>query len=422
MKTWLPYSPIDDLGLIHVVEAKDSYLFLDNGKKVYDAISSWWCKPLGHKPPFLQKAVIEQLQKFEHHIPNKAYNDGIELLSTSLALIVNDMEQGDNYKVMYASDGSSAIEIAMKLSIENRSLQHKSRKNRFLALNNSYHGETLFALSVCGISTFKDRYQNLLIDNFFISDIPYVNSLSSVCEDYQYDNLLQFLENIKEQITAFIFEPVVQGAFGMKFIDIKFLKFIIHWCQKNDIHVISDEIMVGLGKLGYYCVTSELLDYKPDICCFAKNLTAGIVPMSAVVIKDSIYNVFLENNTVFMHSHTHSCNAIATNVANYFLKYLLSQEYRSHIDSTNNGLREIAKLLSDKYQFIQNMRVLGSILAFELNVDTNKLKKVFYYGIEAGIYLRPIANTLYIMPPINNFIADYSNLIYLLQLVLDKII
>lgn len=421
MKTWLPYSSVLDTDLIKVVEAKDSYLFLDNGKKIYDAISSWWCKPLGHKPPFLQKAIIEQLQQFEHHIPNKAYSEGIESLSSSLAFIVNKGNQDNNYKVMYASDGSSAVEIAMKLSVETRILQNNHKKNRFIALNNSYHGETLFALSVCGINSFKSKYQNLLIDNFFIDNIPYVNSLDFNHENYPYEKLLQFLENIKDKITAFIFEPVVQGAYGMKFIDINFLKFIINWCQNNDIHVISDEIMVGLGRIGYYCVTTELLGFKPDICCFAKNLTAGIIPMSAVVIKDSIYSNFSKNNTVFMHSHTHSCNAIATNVANYFLKYLLSNEYKTHISATNDGLKELAKILSNKYQFIKNTRVLGSILAFELNVEENKIKKIFSYGIEIGIYLKPIANTLYIMPPINNFHLDYSNLKFLLQLVLNKI-
>ncbi len=154
--TWLPDSLPDNKHALHIVKAQGSHLILSDGRQIYDAISSWWCKPFGHCHPLIVNSINQQLKKFEHHIVANAYNDTIETLSNQLINIFTQMD-----KVVYASDGSSAIEIAMKLSYETRVLNNEPKRNKFIALIGAYHGETIFALSVCGINSFKSTYSKL---------------------------------------------------------------------------------------------------------------------------------------------------------------------------------------------------------------------------------------------------------------------
>lgn len=169
--TWLPAASPDSLAALKVTKAQGSYLTLDSGAQIYDAISSWWCKPLGHRHPLVINSIMEQLNDFEHHIPANAFNDTIEELSSQLVSIFSTMD-----KVMYASDGSSAVEIAMKLSHESRVLEQTPQRSKFLALSGAYHGETIFTLSVCGINSYKSTFANLLQENYFIDEVPYVSS------------------------------------------------------------------------------------------------------------------------------------------------------------------------------------------------------------------------------------------------------
>ncbi len=309
---------------------------------------------------------------------------------------------------MYASDGSSAIEIAMKLSYETRVLKNEPYKNKFLALNNAYHGETIFTLSVCGLDNYKKMYQHFLPVNFFIQHIPYVNfttdPLWSNCEN-TFSNVEEYLDSIKGNITALLIEPIVQGAAGLKIISKDFLIKLLNWAKKNDIHIISDEIMVGLGRLGYFCVTKELLNIEADFICFAKNLTAGIIPMSAVVIKNDIFDIFNNKNKLFAHSHTHSCNSLAAAIANTYLDYLEENNLNKLVHNSEIKIYEILQNLSNKYNFIENIRAIGSIAAFDIK-STNKMEQIFPLGIKHGIYLRPISQSLYIMPPIYNLEID----------------
>lgn len=305
---------------LNIIKAHGSYLTLSNNQQVYDTISSWWCKPLGHCHPLVKNSIIEQLNKFEHHIPAKAYNDNIEKLSQKLISFFTQMD-----KVMYASDGSSAIEIAMKLSYETRVLNNQAERYKFIALDGAYHGETIFNLSVCGINNYKTNYQPLINKNYFVQNIVYVTGIddplyeNSNFNDKYWDD---FFKEHSPQCTALIIEPLVQGANHLKIISKDFLYKLITKAQAYGLHIIADEIMVGLGRFACYSVSKEILKIEPDLVCFAKNLTAGSIPMSAIVINRSISNVFRKHNKFFPHSHTHSCNALAASVAINYLNWL----------------------------------------------------------------------------------------------------
>jgi adenosylmethionine---8-amino-7-oxononanoate aminotransferase len=402
--TWLPAATADSPDALQIVSTKGSHLILDNGQTIYDAISSWWCKPLGHRHDLVYDAIVSQLELFEHHISANAYNTQIEKLSTNLCGIFDTMD-----KVMYASDGSSAIEIAMKLSYEARLLQGQTHRSKFLALNNAYHGETIFTLSVCGISSYKAMYTPYLCNNHFINNVPYVSGRSDpIWQDcgIDTDELEQFVAEKSHEVTAIIIEPIVQGAAGLKIISRDFLIKLIHLVKKYDVHVISDEIMVGLGRLGCLSVTKDILDYEPEFVCFAKNLTAGSIPMSATVIKSTISDLFRKNNKLFAHSHTHSCNALAASVANSYLEFLTTSPIFQQANDNEADLLKIFNNLADKYPFIENTRAIGSIAACELNLSSEKLTQLFNIDIVNGIYLRPIGNTLYIIPPLYNLQYD----------------
>lgn len=403
--TWLPAAKANlDSNTLHIVKATGSHLITKDCKQIYDAISSWWCKPLGHCHSLVKESILEQLNYFEHHIPASAYNDVIEELSYYLINIFSSMD-----KVMYASDGSSAIEIAMKLSYHTRILMGQPERCKFIALAGGYHGETVFALSVCGIDTYKSDYTNLMQQNYFVNDIPYVDSKQDpLWQNCNFDTkkFETLFAQVAPKTTALIIEPIIQGAAGIKIISQDFLIQLVSLAQKFDIHIISDEIMVGLGRLGCYSVSKSFLAIEPEFVCFAKNLTAGAIPMSAVVINRSISSLFHKHNKIFPHSHTHSCNAIAAKIALNYLKFIDSSSLLTQVEENEARLLALMNKLASQFDFILNPRAIGAIAAFDLELEQNIITQIFTIGINHGIYLRPIGSTLYIMPPIYNLTHD----------------
>ena len=418
--TWLPASTPDISGTnIFVASADGSYLTTTGGQQIYDAISSWWCKPLGHKHSIVRESIVKQLDYFEHHIPANAINTTIESLSNRLTKIFTHMD-----KVMYACDGSSAVEIAMKLSYETRVLKNQPHRSKFIALSGGYHGETVFTLGVCGIPEYKTNYQALLPTNYFIENITYVTGqddpLWNDCNfDENYWN--NYFSSIASNCTALIVEPIVQGASGMQIISRDFLNKIMTIARNHDLHIIADEIMVGLGRLGCYSVSKEILNFEPDLVCFAKNLTAGSIPMSTVVISKTITDCFRQHNQIFPHSHTHSCNALAAAVAVNYLNYLDTSNVLSEVKSAEIEIKKLLATLKTKFGFIKETRAIGSIGVLELNLPKDTISQIFSFGIDEQIYIRPIGSSLYIMPPLYNIKDDLVVIGDRLTKILQKI-
>lgn len=414
--TWLPADTACNSNALKVVKANGSHLILDSGTRVYDAVSSWWCKPLGHRHQLVSDSITQQLLQFEHHIPAGLYNDVIEGVSAKLIKLSRGMD-----RVMYASDGSSAIEVAMKLSYEYRLLNNEPAKTKFIALANAYHGETIFTLSVCGIKSYKQAYTPFLMQNYFINDVCYVSSRHDPLWDKcntDIKALEEYIAGISSEVTALLIEPIVQGAGGLKIISKDFLAKLIQIAQKYKIHVICDEIMVGLGRIGYSCVTSELIGGYPEFICVAKNLTAGSIPMSAVIISHKISGLFRQHNTLFPHSHTHSCNTLAASVANNYLSYLEQTQFKHNILKAEPLLFNIFKQLSLKYDFIQDVRGIGGVAACSVNLPSKQVAQIHNLGIKHGIYLRPIGTSLYLMPPLYNLEHDIAEITTKLSAVL----
>lgn len=411
--TWLPANKPETINPLEIILANGPYLYTQDQQQLYDAISSWWCKPLGHKHPLITQSIQEQLNYFEHHIPANAYNATIEKLSTQLVNIFTQMD-----KVLYASDGSSAVEIAMKLSYETRVLNKDLQRTKFLALHGAYHGETIFTLGVCGIPAYTKNYDKLITENYFIDEIVYVESPQDpqwYAAQFDYTKLERFFALHAHEITALIIEPVVQGAIGLKIISCDYLIKLINLAKQYQIHIIADEIMVGLGRLGHLSVCKELLNIEPDLVCFAKNLTAGSIPMSCVVVNQSISNIYRQYDQVFPHSHTHSCNSLGAAVAVKYLELLQTSDILTQVKLAENQLYQFSCKLQQNFDFIEETHTIGAIAAWKLNLSSQLITQIIPLALKLGLYLRPINNTIYILPPIYNLVEDLKNILPKIQ-------
>lgn len=404
---WHPASQMKDyenFKPLFVKRARGSYLELESGQQVIDAISSWWCKSLGHNHPRLKQALLKQAEQFEHVILANTTNETIVNLSARLAGLTASLN-----KAFYAGDGSCCIEIALKMSLHSRIIQGQPHKTKLIALTNAYHGETAGALSVSDIGIYKKPYRAMLFDAQFISSIPYVSSIDdplwSDCSK-QWQEIEIQLTPWAESAAAVIVEPIVQGAGGMKIYSQDFLKRLSLWAKKHHVHLIADEIMTGLGRTGKM-LACEHAGIEPDFLCLSKGLTSGWLPFSVVLTTDDIYNIFYDDyaaGKAFLHSHTYSGNALGAAIALEVLNIFAEEQLIARTEVLGklmlNAMREIA----NDTQKLHNVRGIGAMVAADLICNDPSQRIAFEVckkATLAGALLRPLGNTLYWLPPLN---------------------
>jgi len=384
-----------------IKRAYDSYIELTSGKIIIDAISSWWCKSLGHHHPELKKALQTQIEKFEHVIFANTTHEIIIQLSQKLVQLMPHLS-----KVFYAGDGSSAIEIALKISLHIRWLENNKNRKQFLALRNGYHGETLGALSVSDVGLYREPYRNSLMSCQFIEPL-YVTGQDDPlwfdASDY-WESIQTTLETYTESTTALIIEPIVQGAGGMKIVSRDFIHKLCQWAQQHRIHVIADEIMTGLGRTGKM-LASIHANIKPDLICLSKGLTSGWVPFSAVLMTEEIYQYFYddyENGKSFLHSHTYSGNALGASIALATLNIIERDGLCERAYKLQQIMRDHFLKIAYETNTIKNIRGIGAIIAADL-VDLSEARRgyqIYQNAIDLGALLRPLGNTIYWLPPL----------------------
>jgi adenosylmethionine-8-amino-7-oxononanoate aminotransferase len=406
---WHPCSQMKDYELfppLEISHANGSILTLRDGRQIIDAISSWWCKSLGHNHPALKQALLDQAEKFGHVILANTTNETIATLGEKLATLSPGLD-----KMLFASDGSCAVEMAMKMSVHARKIQREGQvqRTKFMALSNGYHGETCLTLSVSDLGIYKDAYKSLLIDTPFVRNIPYVSGehdpLWEDCSEY-WPAIEAQLETHADTLTAIIFEPIVQGAGGMLIYSKDFLKRLRAWTKKHDIHLIADEIMTGIGRTGY-ALACEHAGIQPDFLCLSKGLTGGMLPLSAMLTSTDMYNLFYddyETGNSFLHSHTHSGNALAAAVAIACLDTIEREKIYQTVRDNAPFILKLMTEIKDETNAIKNIRSIGGIVAADLIVDDPKERKgfkVYQKAVELGALLRPLGNTIYWIPPLN---------------------
>lgn len=404
---WHPCSQMKDYQdflPIPISKAQGSYLFTSDDQKIIDANASWWCKSLGHNHPRLRYALMEQLEKFEHIIGANTCSEVLVELSERLSELTTHLN-----KVFYASDGACAVEIALKMAFHAQQLAGNHNKTRFIALENSYHGDTLGALSVSDCGIFSKPYQSLLMPTEFIRNIPYVQSTR--CPHWQdcsehWALIEKQLEPLCQNTAAIIVEPIVQAAGGMKIYSADLLKRLRRWCDQHGVYLIADEIATGFGRTGHTFACQHAA-IEPDFMCVSKGLTSGMLPMSAVMCSQTVYDLFYNDyqpETSFLHSHTHSGNALAAAVAVATLDTFANEQIYQRVEQNQSILAEMFYSVAQDTDCLENIRHIGYIVAADLKNPQQIPRlgyQVFQEAIKLGAWLRPIGNTVYWLPPLN---------------------
>lgn len=393
-----------------VTRAEGCTLHTDKGP-ILDGISSWWCKSLGHGHPAVIAAIEDQLHRFEHVIAANTTHPLLVELAEKLADITG------NQHIFFASDGSSAVEIAMKLAIHANQIKGHANKNEFIALKNGYHGETFGAMSVSDLGIYKAPYQSFGVTCHFIENIPYVSNehdpLWADCESH-WQVIVQQLEKVKNQVCAIIVEPLIQGAGGMLCYSADFLKKCAKWAKENDIYLIADEIMTGMGRTGKW-LACDHAGVKPDLICLSKGLTSGALPLSCVMIDSAIYNLFYgdyDAGKSFLHSHTYSANPLAISAALATIKVMTNENIIQKAQDLGNTMLKNLTQVAEASGKLANVRGIGAVVAADfVNPENHRLSNAFYQiALKNGALLRPIGNTLYWLPPLNSDMGTIEEL------------
>ncbi len=395
---WHPCTQMKDheiLPLIPIKYAKGVYLYDFDGNKYIDAISSWWVNLFGHCNEYINDKIKNQLEKLEHVIlAGFTHEPAIKLAKKLVTISPTPLK-----KVFFADNGSSAIEIALKMSYHYFKNKGKE-KEYFLSLTNSYHGETLGALSVGDVKLYKDIYKPLLIKNIQ-TPVPKDKSIEAAKEALLV--LEKILQKDATKISAFIVEPLIQGAGNMHMYHPYYLKKAKELCQEYDILFIADEIMTGFGRSGtmFACEQAQI---SPDIMCLSKGLSGGYLPLSVVLTTNKIYQAFYcdyNEGKSFLHSHSFTGNPLACSAALASLELFEKENILEKNKKTAAYIAKKLELLKNNPN-VTNIRQTGMIAAFDIkNYDPIKRTNltIYTYALNHGVLLRPLAQTIYIMPP-----------------------
>ena len=390
--------------LIAVSHGRGVWLYDHQGKRYLDAISSWWVNLFGHANRRINAELREQLDTLEHAMLAGFTHEPVIKLSEQLS----DLTGNVLGHAFYASDGASAVEIALKMSFHYWRNSGRSEKQEFVCLEGSYHGETIGALAVTDVALFKDAYGPLLRASRTVSSPDARGarggeSAQDVARRAAQDVERLFAERA-DKIAAIIVEPLVQCATGMAMHDPLYLKLVRELCDRYEVHLICDEIAVGCGRTGTF-FASEQAGIWPDFMCLSKGISGGYLPLSLVLTRDSIYQAFYSSDVTrgFLHSHSYTGNPLACRAALATLAIFRDEEVIARNKVRAEKLTAALAPLAG-HERVRNFRQRGMIWAFDaVEEDTAKAatfsRRFFSSAVENELLLRPIGRTVYLMPP-----------------------
>lgn len=411
---WHPCSQMKDyqeLNPIVIEKGEGVWLYDIKGNKYLDCISSWWTNTLGHSNKRINEAIKRQIDSIEHVIfANFSNKPAIELAEKLVNITPKNLT-----KVFFSDNGSSAVEIALKMSFHYNMQKGNTKKRRFVALSDAYHGETLGALSVCDIDEFNMIYKPLLLDTIRVDGpdcyrCKYQCNREN-CNSECFEEMERCIRKNYEEISAVIVEPMVQGAAGMKIYSSLYLKKLQELCNRYNIHLIVDEIAMGFGRTGEMFASNHA-DITPDFMCLSKGISAGYMPMSVVMTTEEVYNCFYgdyNERKSFLHSHTYSGNALGCAIALENLKIFEEADIIKKNKIKGQLIRELTIEKSKTSDYVGEVRNIGMITAIEIVKD--KITKeaypshmrvgyeIYKTALKKGLLLRPIGNVLYFIPP-----------------------
>ena len=426
---WHPCSQMKDyeeLAPIVIERGEGINLYDTEGKCYKDVVSSWWCNLLGHCNPVISKRLKEQADKLEHVIfANFSHKPVIELCMRLKKILPNGLA-----KFNFADNGSSSIEMAMKISFQYFQQIGKPEKKRFMALTDAYHGETISALSIGDCDLYTKIYKPILMDVIRIKApdcyrCPF-NKDRDNCQCECFCDCVRQFEKYGDETCAILVEPLLQGSAGMKIYPALYLKKLREICDKYNVHLILDEIATGFLRTGKMFACNHA-NITPDIMCISKGLTGGYMPMAITITTDKIYDAFYDDyNThkAFMHSHTYSGNPLGASCALGVLDILETGKIQEQLKTTTPYFNNLTKEAFLNHKNVGEVRSIGLINAIELVKNKNtkegfdsKLRigyQIYKKALQKGVLLRPLGNVIYFNPPLitekedMNFVVDVA--------------
>jgi adenosylmethionine-8-amino-7-oxononanoate aminotransferase len=389
---WHPYTPMKAWPeAIGIVRGEGAYLVDEDGDRYLDAISSWWVTLHGHAHPYIEKEVSKQLSVLEHCIfAGFTHEPAVRLAERLLEILPGGMQ-----KIFYSDNGSTAVEVALKMALQywnNKGV----KKQKIVALQNAYHGDTFGAMAVSERSVFTAAFTNFLFDVTFIPFPGNGNEQES----------LQGLEAALKHgdVAAFIVEPLVQGSAGMLMYGADVLEQYFRLCRKYDTLIIADEVMTGFGRTGplFAC---ERVSVSPDMICLSKGLTGGVMPLGVSACTEKIFDAFYDDDRMKMlyHGHSFTANPLSCTAALASMDLTLQEGCSESRKAIANAHAAFAKTIAG-HEKVADVRQTGTIIAIELKTDTSSyhssVRDVAYrFFLERKIIMRPLGNIIYLLPP-----------------------
>lgn len=373
-----------------IVKAKNCVLTDEDGSEYIDAISSWYTCMFGHCNDFIINKVKTQLNNLDQVMFSDFTHEPAVKLSEELIKILPNNQN----RIFFNDNGSTSVEAAIKMTLQYY-FNLDEKRTLFIALENGFHGDTFGAMSVSGLSVYNGPFEDFLID---VKRIPIPNK----------ENVDEIIESLKKitlecKVAGFIYEPMIQGAAGMKIYEGESINKVLKFFKQNDIITIADEVMTGFGKTGKK-FASEYIATKPDIICLSKALTGGLLPMAITSCTEKIYKAFLSNEMAkgFFHCHTYSANPIACSAALAVIELLQTSDIQKKISFIAKSHKHFAQKIR-KHPIVKETRSLGVIFAVDLDIKMQRYgalrDKILTHFMDNGIFLRPLGNTIYIQPP-----------------------
>ncbi len=391
---WHPFTQMKTAALpVQISRAKDCTLYAADGTQYVDAIASWWVNIHGHCNEYIAGKIAAQALTLEHVIfAGFTHTPAIDLAKTLISILPNHFA-----KVFFSDDGSTCVEVALKMAIQYWHNQGITHKNKIIAFENAYHGDTFGAMSVAERNAFNAAFNNYLFEVIHIP-IPTENNMEAL--KLQLASLAA-----NDDVAAFIFEPLVQGAAGMLMYGPAHLDELLAIAREKNILCIADEVMTGFGRTGKNFAI-EYLQQQPDIICLSKGITGGFMPLGVTLCTQQIFDAFYADEIAktFFHGHSYTANPLACAAANASMELLIADKCQQQIQHISTRHTAFAQSIQN-HIFIKEIRQRGTILAIELNTAENSsyfnsIQTVAYqYFMNNGVFLRPLGNIIYVMPP-----------------------
>jgi adenosylmethionine-8-amino-7-oxononanoate aminotransferase len=402
---WHPFTQEAlDPAPLKIARASGAYLYTNDGRRLIDGISSWWVNIHGHGHPAITEAIARQAAVVDHVLLAGFSHEAAEKLVCGLRRVV----PAELTRIFFSDDGSTAVEVALKMAVQYWRNVGKPEKRTIVALEHAYHGDTVGAMSVGAESGFTEAFRSMLfpvhrVHSAYCYRCP-VGKTRDTCSIDCVEKLARLLEEKGGEIAAVIVEPLLQGAGGMIVHPVEFLQKVRRLCSEHNTLLIADEVLTGFGRCGkmFAC---ELAGIVPDMMCLSKALTGGVLPMGATLCTENIYDAFRSTDRArtFYHGHSYTGNPIAAAAGAASLEIFENEPVFDRIG-------EISRLHAERLRAIRNhpavadARAIGTMAAIELRADDagyfSKLRPALYrLFLDSGVLLRPLGNVVYVLPP-----------------------